>query len=198
MASISPPISTLTWPDSDALLAARQLFFLVSDIVTWAPAVVFGSVAFMPMPPTAGENDAMGQTLPPVAGAGLSNGNQDIVSTMCPSAMSRNHSIENALYTWSTGWRAPSSSSSYSSQHNKRRWYRPPVSSSRTRAGMSSHRSAQVTVNSLHGAACTPKPTWQPPRCELHPQLDLPNHEETLRPRQTACRISELIQNGNG
>lgn len=90
MASISPPISTLTWPDSDALLAARQLFFLVSDIVTWAPAVVFGSVAFMPMPPTAGKNDAMAQTLPPVAGAGLSNGNQDIVSTMCPSAMSQN------------------------------------------------------------------------------------------------------------
>ena len=42
------------------------------------------SVAFMPMPPTAGNNDA---TLPPppVAGTGLSNGNQDIASTLSPS-----------------------------------------------------------------------------------------------------------------
>ena len=67
------------------VVAARQLFFLVSDIVTRAPAVVFGSVALMPMPPTAGKHDTMAPRLAPVAGAGLSNGNPDIVSTRCPS-----------------------------------------------------------------------------------------------------------------
>ena len=86
------------------------------------------------------------------------------------------------LYTWSTGWRFPSSSSSYSSQHNKRRWYRPPVSSSRTRAGMSSHLSAQVTVYACHG------PHLRPSQRGKHLAVSC-THNSTFHTMRKPCRL---------
>ena len=89
LTSSSNPKLNDVFGDCGCGLAVRRPRFWAFPPLPSRPSTCFRlppimSVAFMPMPPMAGKNDAMAETLPPVAAAGLSDGNQYIVSTMCP------------------------------------------------------------------------------------------------------------------